>query len=227
MYSYTAPLRDMQSVIEEVLAAPAAWREMQAFADLDADTARQILEEAGKFASGALAPINSTADLEGCTWRDGVVTTPSGYRDAYAAYVAGGWPALTCDPHDGGQGLPVLLNAAVNEMTAAANHAWTMYPDLLHGAYECLRAHGSPELKQRYLAKIASGEWLATNAKTCANSCVGRGRSARMRRSSHVGKGACKALSRKAKPCSPSDLRRCSPSRGRPWAKKVRRSSRR
>ena len=162
MYTYTAPLRDMQFVIEEVLGAPVAWREMQAFAELDADTVRQILEEAAKFASGVLAPINAAADLEGCTWRDGVVTTPVDYRSAYVAYVAGGWPALSCDPQDGGQGLPTLLNAAVNEMTAAANHAWTMYPDLLHGAYACLRAHGSPELKQRYLAKIASGEWLAT-----------------------------------------------------------------
>jgi alkylation response protein AidB-like acyl-CoA dehydrogenase len=162
MWSYQPPLRDMRFVMEDVLGASAAWRELPAFAELDADTAGQVLEEAGKFAAGVLAPINGAADLQGCTWRDGAVTTPTGYREAYRAFVEGGWPALACDPDDGGQGLPLLLNAALNEMLAAANHGWTMYPGLLHGAYDCLKAHGSAELKERYLAKIASGEWLAT-----------------------------------------------------------------
>jgi len=162
MWTYQAPLRDMAFVIEQVLEAPALWREIPAFGDLDAETARQVLEEAGKFASGVLAPINGTADLQGCAWHDGGVTTPDGYREAYAAYVEGGWAALACHPEDGGQGLPELLNAAFNEMIAAANHGWTMYPGLLHGAYECLRTHGSAALKERYLGKLASGEWLAT-----------------------------------------------------------------
>ena len=162
MWTYTAPLRDMQFVIEDVLAAPSGWAEMPAFADLDAETARQILEEAGKFATGVLAPINGSADLQGCTWKDGVVTTPTGYPEAYRAYVDGGWAALACDPSFGGQGLPLLLNAPFNEMIAAANHGWTMYPGLLHGAYECLAAHGSEALKSRYLEKIVTGEWLAT-----------------------------------------------------------------
>jgi alkylation response protein AidB-like acyl-CoA dehydrogenase len=76
------------------------------------------------------------------------VTTPAGYREAYRAYVEGGWAALACAPEDGGQGLPALLDAAFNEMIAAANHGWTMYAGLLHGAYECLRAHGSAELRR-------------------------------------------------------------------------------
>jgi alkylation response protein AidB-like acyl-CoA dehydrogenase len=162
MFVYNPPLRDMQFVIEDVLQAPAAWREMPDFAELDADTARAVLEEAGKFAAEVLAPINAAADLQGCTWADGEVLTPDGYREAYAAFVAGGWPALPCQPDDGGQGLPALLDAAVGEMIAAANHGWTMYPGLLHGAYECLRAHGSDDLKARYLPKLARGEWLAT-----------------------------------------------------------------
>ncbi|WP_369652209.1 acyl-CoA dehydrogenase [Variovorax sp. V213] len=152
----------MQFVIEDVLQAPPAWRSMPAFAEIDAPIARAVLEEAGKFAAGVLAPINGKADLDGCTWRDCGVTTPAGYREAYAAFIEQGWAALACDPEDGGQGLPAMLNAAFNEMIAAANHGWTMYPGLLHGAYECLRAHGSSELKQRYLTKLASGEWLAT-----------------------------------------------------------------
>jgi len=162
MWTYIAPLRDMQFVIEDVLDAPAQWTATPAFSELDADTARAVLEEAGKFASGVLAPINGSADLEGCTWNDGEVRTPAGYREAYRAFVDGGWAALACDPEWGGQGLPALLNAALNEMTAAANHGWTMYPGLLHGAYDCVKAHGSDELKARYLEKLASGEWLAT-----------------------------------------------------------------
>lgn len=162
MWTYQPPLRDMQFVIEEVLDAPAFWALTPAFADLDADTARAVLEEAGKFAAGVLAPINGSADLEGCTWREGSVSTPGGYRAAYRAFVEGGWAALACDPEWGGQGLPALLNAAFNEMMAAANHGWTMYAGLLHGAYDCLKAHGSDELKARYLEKLATGEWLAT-----------------------------------------------------------------
>jgi alkylation response protein AidB-like acyl-CoA dehydrogenase len=162
MWSYTPPLRDMQFVIEDVLEAPASWAATPAFADLDVETARAVLEEAGKFAAGVLAPVNASGDLEGCAWADGQVRTPAGYREAYRAFVDGGWAALACAPDDGGQGLPELLNAAFNEMIAAANHGWTMYPGLLHGAYECLREHGSSELKARYLARLASGEWLAT-----------------------------------------------------------------
>lgn len=162
MWTYNAPLRDMHFVIEEVLQAPTAWAQTPVFVDLDADTSRQILEEAAKFATGVLAPINGTADLEGCKWVDGQVTTPQGYPAAYKAFVDGGWPALACDPKYGGQGLPALVNAALNEMIAAANHGWTMYPGLLHGAYDCLKTHGSDALKARYLDKVVSGEWLAT-----------------------------------------------------------------
>ncbi|MDO8774494.1 MAG: acyl-CoA dehydrogenase family protein [Burkholderiaceae bacterium] len=162
MWTYNAPLRDMHFVIEEVLKAPDDWAQTPAFTDLDADTSRQILEEAAKFATGVLAPINSAADLEGCKWVDGAVTTPQGYPAAYKAFVEGGWPALACDPEYGGQGLPALINAALNEMIAAANHGWTMYPGLLHGAYDCIKTHGSEALKARYLDKVVSGEWLAT-----------------------------------------------------------------
>jgi alkylation response protein AidB-like acyl-CoA dehydrogenase len=161
-WTYTPPIADMRFVIEDVLDAPALWRTLPAFAEVDAETARQILEEGGKFAAGVLAPLNAAGDVEGCTWRDGVVTTPKGFPAAYRAFVEAGWASLACDPDDGGQGLPMLLSVAFNEMTTAANHAWMMYPGLLHGAYDCLRTHGSAELKSRYLPKIASGEWLAT-----------------------------------------------------------------
>jgi alkylation response protein AidB-like acyl-CoA dehydrogenase len=112
--------------------------------------------------SEVLAPTNAPGDLAGCTWTPEAVTTPDGFPQAYKAFVAGGWPALACAPEAGGQGLPQLLNAAVYEMLVAANHAWTMYPGLLHGAYEVLLHHAVPELRERYLEKVATGEWLAT-----------------------------------------------------------------
>lgn len=169
MWQYEAPLRDMRYVIEDVLGLPAQWAAIPAFADLDADTARQVLAEAARFATEVLAPTNSNGDLEGCTLKDGEVHTPRGFREAYRAFVEAGWPALACDPAAGGQGLPQVLNAALYEMLAAANHAWTMYPGLLHGAYECLHLHASDELKQRYLGKVVSGEWLSTMCLTEAH----------------------------------------------------------
>jgi alkylation response protein AidB-like acyl-CoA dehydrogenase len=169
MWRYEAPLRDMRFVIEEVLGAPASWTRMPAFDGLDGDTAAEVLNQAGRFAAEVLAPLNGPGDLAGCQWRDGVVTTPPGYRQAYQAFVEGGWPALACDPDCGGQGLPQLVNAALYEMLAAANHGWTMYPGLLHGAYECLHAHATAELRERYLAKVTSGEWLSTMCLTEAH----------------------------------------------------------
>ena len=169
MWQYEPPLRDMRFVIDEVLQAPAAWARMPAFDALDPETAAEVLNQAGKFAAEVLAPLNGPGDLAGCQWRDGEVTTPPGYRQAYQAFVEGGWPALACDPECGGQGLPQLLNAALYEMLAAANHGWTMYPGLLHGAYECLHAHATPELRERYLAKVTSGEWLSTMCLTEAH----------------------------------------------------------
>lgn len=164
--SYKPPLRDILFVIEEVLQAPAGWRDCGRFADIDVGTARQVLEEGGRFASGVLAPINAVGDQEGCILSDGGVRTPRGFADAYRAFVDGGWPALACDPSDGGQGLPKILDAALYEMLLSANHAWSMYSGLLHGAYETIGRHGSEELKRLYLPKIARGEWLAAMALT-------------------------------------------------------------
>jgi alkylation response protein AidB-like acyl-CoA dehydrogenase len=169
MWHYQPPLRDIRFVTEELLDLPSQWAALPAYAELDADTARQVIEEAGKFASDVLAPLNASGDLEGCTLRDGAVTTPRGFREAYQAFVAAGWPALACDPKVGGQGLPHALNAVLHEMLNSANHAWNMYPGLLHGAYECLMAHATPELKERYLGKIVSGEWLSTMCLTEAH----------------------------------------------------------
>jgi alkylation response protein AidB-like acyl-CoA dehydrogenase len=166
MWQYDAPLRDLRYVIEELLDLPSHWARLPAFADLDAATSRQVIEEAARFATDVLAPLNGPGDLEGCTLGPTGVRTPAGYPAAYRAFVDGGWPALACDPDAGGQGLPAVLNAALYEMLAGANHAWTMYPGLLHGAYECLHAHASDELKAAWLPKVVSGEWLSTMCLT-------------------------------------------------------------
>ena len=166
MWQYVAPLRDMRFVIEDVLQAPSQWAQMPAFSECDADLCGQVLEEAAKYATEVLAPTNAPGDLQGCDWTPDGVKTPAGYAEAYRAFCEGGWPALACDPDWGGQGLPQLINAALYEMLIAANQAWAMYPGLLHGAYECIKAHGTEELKAAYLPKIVSGEWLATMCLT-------------------------------------------------------------
>ncbi len=167
MGQYTAPLRDMQFVLHELLDVEGHLKEMPAHAEIDADTINQVIEEAGKFCSEVIFPLNQSGDREGCTYHgDGVVTAPTGFKDAYKQYVDGGWPALGCDPEYGGQGLPILINNAVYEMLNSANQAWTMYPGLSHGAYEALHAHGTDELKQRYLPKLVSGVWTGTMCLT-------------------------------------------------------------
>ena len=167
MSQYAAPLRDMQFVLHELLDVQAAVKSMPKYADLDAETINQVLEEAGKFCSEVLFPLNQSGDREGCAYEgDGVVKTPKGFKQAYAQYVQAGWPSLGCDPAYGGQGLPAFVNNALYEMLNAANQAWTMYPGLSHGAYECLLAHGTDEQRNTYLPKLVSGAWTGTMCLT-------------------------------------------------------------
>ncbi len=123
----------------------------RAFAEVDEALQSQVLEEAGRFVGEVVAPINRGGDEIGCRFVDGEVVSPPGFREAYQAFVDGGWPALSAATEDGGQGLPAVLEAVLYEWLAAANHGLTMAPGLLHGAYACLKHHGSEELKQRYL----------------------------------------------------------------------------
>ena len=153
---------DSLFLIDTVLGGTARLQALPAFADADGDLARQVLEEAGKFVAEVIAPLNRSGDEIGCRFEAGAVVSPPGFKAAYQAFWQAGWPALSAATEDGGQGLPAVLEAVLYEWLSAANHGWTMAPGLLHGAYECLKHHGSDELKQRYLGKIATGEWLAT-----------------------------------------------------------------
>jgi alkylation response protein AidB-like acyl-CoA dehydrogenase len=166
MWHYQAPLRDMQFVLEDWLQAPATWAALPSFAEVDLPLALQVLEQAGRFSSGVLAPLNGSGDRQGCRWLDGDVSTPDGFADAYRAFVEGGWPALACDPEYGGQGLPQLLEAALQEMLYASNHAWAMYTGIAHGAYLCLQAHAPEGIKARYLHSIVAGHSLPTMCLT-------------------------------------------------------------
>lgn len=168
MPQYTPPLRDLHFVLHELLNVADELKMLPKHADIDADTINAVLEEAGKFAAGVVAPLNQSGDIEGCTLDKATheVKAPAGFKDAYAKYVEGGWPALSADPAYGGQGLPLVLNQCLYEMLNSANQAWTMYPGLSHGAYECLHAHGTPEQKQTYLPKLTSGEWTGTMCLT-------------------------------------------------------------
>jgi alkylation response protein AidB-like acyl-CoA dehydrogenase len=165
---YTPPLRDMQFVMHEVLNAVDELKACPKHADIDADTINAVLEEGGKFAAEVSFPLNISGDEEGCVLDKSTheVKTPKGFKEAYAQYVEGGWPALSCDPDFGGQGLPFIVNQCFYEMLNSANQAWTMYPGLSHGAYECLHAHGSPEQKALYLPKLTSGVWTGTMCLT-------------------------------------------------------------
>lgn len=160
---------DIRFLLNAVLDAPARLRALAPFAEVDEALQSQVLEEAGRFVGEVVAPINRGGDEIGCRFANGEVVSPPGFRAAYQAFVDGGWPALSAATQDGGQGLPAVLEAVLYEWLAAANHGLTMAPGLLHGAYACLKHHGSDALKQRYLSKIASGEWLATMCLTEAH----------------------------------------------------------
>ncbi|WP_341918937.1 acyl-CoA dehydrogenase family protein [Polaromonas sp. YR568] len=163
---YQPRLDDIRFILHEVLDAPAQLQALAPFAGTDAELMEQVISEAGKFVAGQIAPLQRGGDEIGCSFDQGQVTTPPGFKAAYAAFWQGGWPALACAPEDGGQGLPAVLEAVLYEMLSAANHGWTMAPGLLHGAYECIRHHASDALKATYLEKVATGEWLATMCLT-------------------------------------------------------------
>ena len=168
MPQYHAPLRDMQFVLHEVLKVQDEFQHMPRFAEVDADTVNAVLEEGAKFCEEVIFPLNKPGDEQGCQHDKNTqtVTTPQGFKQAYQQYIEGGWAALACEPEYGGQGLPQTLNQVFFEMANAANQAWTMYPGLTHGAYECLHAHGTEEQKTLYLPKLTSGEWTGTMCLT-------------------------------------------------------------
>ena len=143
MNSYIPKTDEMHFVLSRVLNAPSELQALPTFADVDAALVQKVLEEAGKFVAEVIAPLNRNGDEVGAQWRDGSVTMPPGFREAYQSFWQAGWPALASSADDGGQGLPSVLEVMMYEMLSAANHGWTMAPGILHGAYECVKHHAS------------------------------------------------------------------------------------
>lgn len=160
MPTYTAPVKDMQFLLHNVLKVTQA--DTPGYADLDEGFTSAVLEEAGKVASDVLAPLNAVGDKMGCVLENGVVRTPTGFDAAFKAMKEGGWTALDCDPEYGGQGLPYLMGTAVGEIFVSANMAFNMYQGLTHGAYSAIHTHGSAEQKATYLPKMVSCDWTGT-----------------------------------------------------------------
>ncbi|MBI5861169.1 MAG: acyl-CoA dehydrogenase C-terminal domain-containing protein [Rhodocyclales bacterium] len=161
MSTYSAPLKDMQFVLNE-LAELDQVAKLPGCEEVTPDLVEAILDEANKFASGVLAPLNRAGDEIGAQWADKAVTMPKGFKEAYLQFVENGWPALSCEPEHGGQGLPKTISVAVQEMWKAANMAFSLCPMLTMGAVEALELVGTDEQKATYLPKMISGEWTGT-----------------------------------------------------------------
>ena len=159
--TYRAPVEDILLALNYGAALNEAIRAGH-YQNYDPDTVGAVIEEAGKFASEVLAPLNRVGDEHGATLSDKKVTTSPGWRDAYGSWTEAGWNSLTGKEEFGGQGLPIVLHAACSDIWSAANMAFGLCPLLTAGAIEAISAHGSDDLKQTYLAKLVSGEWTGT-----------------------------------------------------------------
>ena len=167
MAEYQAPLRDIRFVLNEVFEADKLWQSLPGLEGaIDAETADAMLEEAGKITSQTIAPLNRNGDEQGAVWNDGQVTTPDGFREAYATYAAGGWVGLGGNPEFGGMGMPKTLGVQVEEMLYGANSSFALYIALTAGSTLALDAHGSEELKQKYLPNMYAGTWAGTMCLT-------------------------------------------------------------
>ncbi len=161
MSEYTAPLKDITFVLKHVVGLEDIAK-LPGCEEVSDDLAEAILDEAGKFSAAVLSPINRSGDLEGARWKDGVVTTAKGFKDAYNKYVEGGWSLIAGPTEYGGQGLPHSIAIPVSEMLGSANMAFKLCPLLTNGAVDALVEHASQEIKDVYLPKMVAGEWTGT-----------------------------------------------------------------
>ncbi len=166
MSQYKAPLRDLEYVRNELLGMDSFYASNPKWNEVSNDLTSAILEECAKFCENVLTPLNSVGDEQGCTLKDGIVTTPDGFKEAYQQFVEGGWPSLEAAEEFGGQGLPKSLALATTEMVGTANWSWGMYPGLSRGACHTITEHGTDEQKEKYLHKLTDGSWTGTMCLT-------------------------------------------------------------
>ncbi len=160
MPTYTAPVKDLQFVLHDLLKV--SEQDIPGYADLDVDFTGAVLEEAGKVSAEVLAPLNVIGDTEGCVLENGVVRTPTGFKAAFDQVREGGWTAMDVPEQYGGQGLPYIMHTAAQEPMVSANMAFNMYQGLTHGAVSAILEHGSDAQKDLYLPKMATCEWTGT-----------------------------------------------------------------
>ncbi len=168
MPQYTAPLRDIKFVMQEMLDCYSHYERL-GYEDATPDMVEAILTEAAKFSEQVLSPINQSGDEQGCKFEQGDVATPDGFKEAYQQYIDGGWPTLSQNTEFGGQGLPHSLATTITEMLCSANHSFAMYPGLSHGCMATLETHGNNFQKSTFLPKLVSGEWTGTMCLTEAH----------------------------------------------------------
>lgn len=161
MTSYAAPIQDMRFVLSRLVGLDRL-AELPGYEETTPELVDAILEEAGKLASDVLAPLNHSGDRERSVLENGIVRTPKGFKEAYAAYCKGGWNSVPFSPDHGGQGLPWTVGMAIQEMWHSANMAFGLCPTLNQSAVELLETHGTPEQQRTYLEKLISGEWTGT-----------------------------------------------------------------
>lgn len=169
MSEYKAPLRDLQFIMHELLGFSTHYAALPGYEEVSVDLIDTVVGEYAKFCENEIAPLNRTGDEEGCTWENGEVTTPSGFREAYQQYIEAGWKSLPWDTHYGGQGLPHSLNKLMTEMLASANMSFTLYASAQPGAIETISTFGTPEQRDTYERKLIEGTWNATMCLTEAH----------------------------------------------------------
>ena len=157
---YSAPVKDIKFILQNVLKIHDS--DIPGYGELDNEYLNAILEEASKISSEVLAPLNAIGDKHGCSFENGIVYTPPGFKEAFNQLKDGGWTGIDCDIKFGGQGLPYLISIAVGEMFASANMALGMYHGLTHGAYSAIYSHGSEEQKEKYLPNLVNCKWTGT-----------------------------------------------------------------
>ncbi|WP_432696663.1 acyl-CoA dehydrogenase [Marinobacterium sp. YM272] len=162
MLKFNPPLRDLQFVIHDVLDGVSGLAELPAYEEFDAETLDAIADEAGRFASEQLLSVNEQADRVGCRWNEGTVSMSPGFSEAWNAYRELGWPSMCAQPSEGGQGLPKLAFSVVSEFLSASSHAFVMIATINHCTSTCLRSSATPELQEKWIPALTSGEVLSS-----------------------------------------------------------------